>query len=574
MTVTSVALLEPLQPRLPEDKVEEGAARRQRPVHLVRQLRLTDTTLSSTQEWFSDRLTHDVLAFFHEHTIAICAPPSIKRLPAFHGVWCTISAGSSSLMLNNSHVTVALMFCDPSDSQQMKLCIEFMRKSSPLTPPIMLIAHSVAPYLRCQALEDDCLDAISDIMAAGADDVILGEPAGAALINAVRIKSIVGAHRMRIQDDHLEHHFKQLEAFESLKEQNHAALFAYARHRFKLHLPPEDPNTEGLEDLRINDLQVGALLGQGAYATVFKLERSDAAGIASNKVLKVMPKRKIMNLQDLFALETHIQMMMRVSSKGHTHPNLVKMYHVYHTRHHVCIEMEDAGSMNLSKRLRHRELHEGWSLSPFKVKSIIEQASAALAHLHVQLRISHRDIKPENIIIAEDDADIQIKLADFDMAILAGDKREVASEVVGTFPFMAPELVLKKRSLVQPTDVWSMALTFMELICRLKCVESNLKLSLPASYSQRKQQLAKNLRIIHDYFETPQFVVKQIDREMQSELQDMKGAFGVLLEGMLQVLPDKRWTAAEVMEALPLLSAGVPSSLAGSAGALRRPRSP
>ena len=81
-----------------------------------------------------------------------------------------------------------------------------------------------------------------------------------------------------------------------------------------------------------------------------------------------------------------------------------------------------------------------------------------------KLEIAHLDIKPNNILIAPDGRAV---LTDFGMARGVPEKEydrwKANSTPVGTYPYMAPEMV-KRENFGTAADVWSMGLVLLEVL--------------------------------------------------------------------------------------------------------------
>lgn len=94
------------------------------------------------------------------------------------------------------------------------------------------------------------------------------------------------------------------------------------------------------------------------------------------------------------------------------------------------------------------------------------QLASAVAYCHKQ-GVAHRDLKPENI--AFDASGRDIKVLDFGCAVIADRPR---TDVVGSFPFMAPEVFVASSSAVyepKHVDVWACAVILLEMMCGPPC---------------------------------------------------------------------------------------------------------
>jgi tRNA A-37 threonylcarbamoyl transferase component Bud32 len=95
---------------------------------------------------------------------------------------------------------------------------------------------------------------------------------------------------------------------------------------------------------------------------------------------------------------------------------------------------------------------------------VVHDLARALGYAH-KLGVVHRDVKPANVIL---DREGRPHLTDFGLAYRqdAGDRPTVAGVVVGTPHYLAPELVLDRRSGAEPAgDQYSLGVVLYELLC-------------------------------------------------------------------------------------------------------------
>jgi hypothetical protein len=139
-------------------------------------------------------------------------------------------------------------------------------------------------------------------------------------------------------------------------------------------------------------------------------------------------------------------------------PRMISLFErEYHTlaslRHPRVIEVYDFGIDQAGRRFYTMELLEGadlYALAPLAFRTAaahLRDTATSLALLHAR-RLVHRDVSPRNIRL---DAQGRAKLIDFGALASFGAVREI----VGTPPFMAPE-VLARLSLDQRSDLFSL----------------------------------------------------------------------------------------------------------------------
>ena len=124
-----------------------------------------------------------------------------------------------------------------------------------------------------------------------------------------------------------------------------------------------------------------------------------------------------------------------------------------------------------------------------QAENYLKQIASALAYIH-QEGIIHRDIKPSNILIINDN---EARLSDFGVAILPGEKNQLEDleKGVGTMEYMAPE-VLEGKASEMPADVYSLALTFYEILSGVHPFEN---IHLAEILDARKEE---NLKAPHE----------------------------------------------------------------------------
>jgi serine/threonine protein kinase len=141
------------------------------------------------------------------------------------------------------------------------------------------------------------------------------------------------------------------------------------------------------------------------------------------------------------------------------HTNIVTIYDLIEEEESFFIVMEYVPGGTLEALLTQRG-GEGWTLG--RSLLIFRQILAGLDYAHSK-GVIHRDVKPSNVIVADGDL---VKLTDFGIALLIGDKRLTASRSsIGTPTYMSPEQILRPRSVDHRTDIYSAAIALFEMLC-------------------------------------------------------------------------------------------------------------
>lgn len=100
---------------------------------------------------------------------------------------------------------------------------------------------------------------------------------------------------------------------------------------------------------------------------------------------------------------------------------------------HLLIIMEYVPCGELSTYMSHQG-----PMPELAAKSMTIQILHALDYLHKRM-ITHRDIKPDNILIASNDP-FKVKLSDFGLSKVIGEKETFLKTFCGTLLYCAPEV--------------------------------------------------------------------------------------------------------------------------------------
>uniref|UniRef100_A0ACD5UJJ1 Uncharacterized protein n=1 Tax=Avena sativa TaxID=4498 RepID=A0ACD5UJJ1_AVESA len=144
------------------------------------------------------------------------------------------------------------------------------------------------------------------------------------------------------------------------------------------------------------------------------------------------------------------------------HPYLVGLHGVVRDprSREYCLVMDYVGSSLNDHLDRHVEEH-GRGFPEAYVRRVMRQLLTGAAAMH-ERGIIHRDIKPTNILVDEDD-DSMVKLCDYGSAMLIA-KAVPPCGLIGTVPYMAPEMLLEKPDYDERVDSWSLGCVMAELL--------------------------------------------------------------------------------------------------------------
>jgi eukaryotic-like serine/threonine-protein kinase len=140
------------------------------------------------------------------------------------------------------------------------------------------------------------------------------------------------------------------------------------------------------------------------------------------------------------------------------HPNVVGVYDLLEDGGDYFIVMEMVEGTALDDRL---QALGGRGMEVAEAAGIAAQMLAALDYAHSE-GVIHRDVKPSNVLIT---AGGRVKLMDFGIALLVGDKRLTASQsAIGTPVYMSPEQILRPREVDHRSDIYSAAIVLHEML--------------------------------------------------------------------------------------------------------------
>ena len=211
-------------------------------------------------------------------------------------------------------------------------------------------------------------------------------------------------------------------------------------------------------------------LGKGGYGTVYK-GINKKTGEA--RAIKKLPKNGF-DKDDYDRFLREIELLKKTD-----HPNIIKLYELYESKHSIYLVMEKCDGGELFDDLITR-VENGPMYTEKEVAIILKQVMSAVEYCHNN-KICHRDLKPENILFSKklkidtgkvdennnpvkvikvDEKENPIKVIDFGLG--QNIKPDLASKV-GTAYYVAPEIIAGKYT--QKCDIWSSGVILYILLC-------------------------------------------------------------------------------------------------------------
>lgn len=224
-------------------------------------------------------------------------------------------------------------------------------------------------------------------------------------------------------------------------------------------IPGDQPSRlAGHSDMEsIRDYRLLEVIGQGGMGTVYR---------ALNTGLNMLVAVKILN-PDLMGSEQAIS---RFKREMHIvgqlkHPQIVRALDAGEHESKPYLVMEYVHGIDLGQLLKR--------LGPLPVADVCEAirlAALALDFAH-DSKILHRDIKPSNLMLTTDG---DLKVLDLGLAQVVdrGDhSTSTGNWAVGTFAYMAPEILLGGAAASKQTEVFSLGVTLFQLLTGIRPYE-------------------------------------------------------------------------------------------------------
>ncbi|KAH9946008.1 Pkinase-domain-containing protein [Epithele typhae] len=198
----------------------------------------------------------------------------------------------------------------------------------------------------------------------------------------------------------------------------------------------------------------GRVLGSGAGGTVRLIKASTKNGGTTFAVKEFRPKRQG---------ESEREYQKKVTAEfcvGSTlkHPNIIETVDIVTDHGHYYEVMEYAPYDLFSVVM-------SGSMSRPEIYCVFRQICDGVEYLH-SLGLAHRDLKLDNCVMTKENV---VKLIDFGTATVfhyPGKKMTAATGIVGSDPYLAPEVLSQDNYDPRKTDVWSVAIIFMCMILR------------------------------------------------------------------------------------------------------------
>ncbi|CAN6624433.1 serine/threonine-protein kinase Atg1p [Trichomonascus vanleenenianus] len=291
--------------------------------------------------------------------------------------------------------------------------------------------------------------------------------------------------------------------------------------------------------MRSEELRIGAEIGRGSFASVYKGEYRGRA-VAVKSVLRGKLNKKLME-----NLESEISIL-----KDMKHPHVVALLDYRRTTSHFHLVMEYCALGDLSYFIRKRKeiskslplvasLFERYpspqGLHEDVARHFLKQLASALAFLRSR-DLVHRDIKPQNLLLcppmksrelAEEAGYVGqwelpvLKLADFGFARILP-STSLAETLCGSPLYMAPEILSYKKYDAK-ADLWSVGAVLYEMVA-----------GRPPFKASNHVELLKRIEKVNDQIQFSETIMLKTSAEMRR-----------LIKALLKRSPTERMSYSE-----------------------------
>jgi len=220
---------------------------------------------------------------------------------------------------------------------------------------------------------------------------------------------------------------------------------------------------------------LGDKLGVGSFSQVRAVSEAHAAQVDDGSNVSLSPRQRLaVKVLDLrknrrefaalgkvaeeniderkrFHAEWEVRLWQRACSSDC--PHLVQLHDVY-WEPSCCFLVMERCDASLQQFLLQRTS----ALNEAFLAGVFQQVLRALSALH-KVQVVHCDLKPENVFVQ----DGCVKLGDFGLSAICDGDDELLTAIVGTAPFMSPEM-LCEAGFDSKTDIWSMGVLMYAIL--------------------------------------------------------------------------------------------------------------
>eukprot|EP01104_Vermistella_antarctica_P017521 TRINITY_DN6213_c0_g1_i1.p1 TRINITY_DN6213_c0_g1~~TRINITY_DN6213_c0_g1_i1.p1 ORF type:complete len:517 (-),score=183.77 TRINITY_DN6213_c0_g1_i1:30-1580(-) len=188
----------------------------------------------------------------------------------------------------------------------------------------------------------------------------------------------------------------------------------------------EDMADEGMQEVHKN-YDIRDQIGSGSFSVV-KLGVHKRTG--KKVAVKIIDKKKYWHMaKTREQIQREVEILRKVQ-----HPNVISIIDIFDTGRHLFLILELATGGELFDKI----VDKGF-FPEEEARVVFRQLLGAIQYLHSN-GIAHRDLKPENILLDSSKGGVNIKVTDFGLARVIGEK-EMMKSLCGSPMYCAPEII-------------------------------------------------------------------------------------------------------------------------------------
>mgnify|MGYP001298598964 CR=1 FL=1 len=222
-------------------------------------------------------------------------------------------------------------------------------------------------------------------------------------------------------------------------------------------------------------------IGEGACGLVYKINSNNTANCANSNVFAVkrfsprVLNEDVQYFYEKIIIEYEIGKILSIC-----HLNFIKIYGLYvdqygsqmsekHSTedeyHHELMKFPkfsmamEYGQMEFIDLV----LQKKNTLTYHEIHCYFKQIVNAVAFMHNECNMVHRDLKLDNCVLIKPGI---LKLIDFGSTILLDREDQSLNTVVGSDPYLAPEILVASQYMAKPVDIWSIAIIYYCMIMK------------------------------------------------------------------------------------------------------------
>ncbi|VDL98779.1 unnamed protein product [Schistocephalus solidus] len=199
----------------------------------------------------------------------------------------------------------------------------------------------------------------------------------------------------------------------------------------------------------MSDFGVHRIIGRGGFGEVYGCRKLNSGKMYA---MKCLDKKRIKLKSGESMAMNELNILSRVSS-GDASPFIVCMTYAFQTPEKLCFILDLMNGGDLNYHLSHHG-----TFTEVEVQFYAAEVILGLEHMH-ERNIVYRDLKPANILLDERG---HVRISDLGLACDVSEKWPTAA--VGTYGYMAPEVIKKSVSYAFSADWYSLGCTIYKLL--------------------------------------------------------------------------------------------------------------